>query len=61
MKTQLKTSKKLAKHIGANAVEYGLVMAVIVALMIAGGQMMEGDVQGLFTDAAKKMRNLVNL
>ena len=61
--THLKTTKKINARVqvlGANAVEYALVMAIIVGMMITASQMMRPGIDGLFTDTGERMRQMVN-
>ena len=59
MKTQLKHSKKLNKQSGANAVEYGLVMALVVAAMLGAAKALDTPITDMFKDAGEKMKNMV--
>ena len=55
-----KTNLKNKNQWGANAVEYGLVMAVIVAMMLAGGQLMNKPIGDFFVKAAQCVSSMVN-
>ena len=48
------------KHVGANAVEYGLVMAIIVALMIGAAQTMNTPIKDFFVKSADCVAGLVH-
>ena len=56
--------KKRIKHkiqiSGANAVEYALVMAIVVGMMIMASQALRPGVDGMFSDTGQKMVALVN-
>ncbi len=45
------------KQRGAMAVEYGLVLAIVVALVIAAASAMEGPLNTFFTQAVEKITN----
>ena len=60
MKTQLKTSKKLVKHLGANAVEYGLVMALVTALVLGASNSMEDGLTGFFEKASTQIQEILD-
>ena len=49
-----------ARQSGASAVEYGLVMAVLVSLMIGASTVMKAPISELFLCAAKKVASMVN-
>lgn len=57
---KLKTSKINFKNRGANAVEYALVMAIVVAMMITASQMLKPGINDLFDTTGQKMIDLVN-
>lgn len=49
-----------ARQSGASAVEYGLVMAVLMSLMIGASTVMKAPISELFACAAKKVASMVN-